>query len=111
MSKFSTGAVRDSMRGKGSPSLMPTSALRAIACRFEDGASKYGRDNWRKGIPTSRYIDGIYRHLWGFMEGEISEDHLSAVLWNAACLYETIEMIKNKDLPEELNGHLNNKLR
>ena len=39
MSKFSTGAVRDSMRGKGSPSLMPTSALRAIACRFEDGSS------------------------------------------------------------------------
>ena len=37
-SNFSTGAVRDAMRGKGIPSLMPVSALRAVARRFEDGA-------------------------------------------------------------------------
>ena len=50
MSNFSTGAVRDAMRGKGLPSLMPVSALRAVSRRFEDGAEKYGRDNWKKEI-------------------------------------------------------------
>ena len=64
MSNFETGAVRDAMNGKGLPSLIPTCALRSIAKRFEDGATKYGRDNWMKGIPLSRYCDASHRHLW-----------------------------------------------
>jgi len=67
-SEFDTGAVRDAMEGKGMPSLLPIAALRAASKRFEDGANKYGRDNWTKGIPLSRYIDSLYRHLWQFME-------------------------------------------
>jgi hypothetical protein len=101
-SNFSTGAVRDAMRGKGIPSLMPVSALRATSRRFEDGAEKYGRSNWQKGIPVSRYIDSINRHLWQFMEEDRAEDHLSAVIWNAMCLYETKNMIDKGELPKDL---------
>ncbi len=103
MSHFGTGAVRDAMQHKGLPSQIPMSALRAVARRFEDGAEKYGRDNWKKGIPLSRYIDSIYRHLWDFMDGDESEDHLSAVMWNAMCLYETKDRIDEETLPESLN--------
>ena len=63
---FNTGAVRDAMKGKGIPSMIPTEAIYAIARRFEDGATKYGADNWRKGIPLSRYCDSAYRHLMAF---------------------------------------------
>ena len=45
-SEFQTGSVRDACEGKGIPSLIPVSALRSVAKRFEDGATKYGRDNW-----------------------------------------------------------------
>tara|TARA_S200002703_G_C3710000_1_gene218077 strand:+ start:205 stop:552 length:348 start_codon:yes stop_codon:yes gene_type:complete len=103
MSHFTTGAVRDAMDGKGLPSHMPTSALRAASRRFEEGAEKYGSGNWEKGIPLSRYIDSIYRHLWDFMEGDEEEDHLSAVMWNAMCLYETKEKIDEESLPSSLN--------
>ena len=103
MSQFDTGAVRDAMQNKGLPSQMPMSALRAAARRFEDGAEKYGRDNWKKGIPLSRYIDSIYRHLWDFMDADEAEDHLSAVIWNAMCLYETKDRIDEEVLPEHLN--------
>lgn len=102
-SEFSTGAVRDAMSGKGMPSLIPIHALRAVARRFEDGATKYGRDNWRKGIPTSRYVDSLYRHLWQLMEGDTSEDHGGAVIWNAMCLVETKRLIETGELPSELN--------
>ena len=44
---FDTGAVRDSMKGKGMPSMIPTCAIMAMARRFEDGASKYGANNYR----------------------------------------------------------------
>ena len=99
---FNTGAVRDAMAGKGLPSCIPTSALRAVSKRFEDGAVKYGRDNWQKGIPVSRYVDSIYRHLWAFMEGDVDEDHLSAVIWNAMGLYDTMASMDNEALPSEL---------
>ena len=102
-SEFQTGAVRDAMRGKGMPSLMPVSALRAVAKRFEDGAAKYGRDNWKKGIPVSRYIDALYRHLWQLMEKDTKEDHGGAVIWNAMCLVETLDAIERGELPKELD--------
>ena len=73
-SEFATGAVRDASEGKGNPSLIPIDALRAVSKRFEDGATKYGRDNWQQGIPLSRYVDSLYRHLWQFMEGDDTED-------------------------------------
>ena len=102
-SEFDTGAVRDAMEGKGMPSLLPIAALRAASKRFEDGANKYGRDNWTKGIPLSRYIDSLYRHLWQFIEGDESEDHAGAIVWNAMCLVQTDEWIKNGKLPKSLD--------
>lgn len=102
-SEFTTGAVRDAMSGKGTPSLIPIDALRAVSKRFEDGASKYGRDNWKKGIPLSRYVDSLYRHLWQLMEDDQAEDHGGAVIWNAMCLIQTKQWIKEGKLPKELN--------
>jgi len=103
MTNFSTGAVRDAMRGKGFPSLIPTCALKSLAKRFEDGATKYGRDNWQKGIPISRYCDAAHRHLWALRDGQTDEDHFGAVLWNIACWQKTKNMIDSGILPEELN--------
>ena len=102
-SEFNTGAVRDAMFGKGMPSLIPPDALRAVAKRFEDGATKYGRDNWKKGIPLSRYVDSLYRHLWSYMEGCTEEDHGGAIIWNAMCLVQTREWIRKGKLPKELD--------
>ncbi len=102
-SEFSTGAVRDASEGKGLPSLIPLDALRAVARRFEDGATKYGRNNWQQGIPLSRYVDSLYRHLWQFMEGDETEDHAGAIIWNAMCLTQTKKWIETGKLPKELN--------
>lgn len=102
-SEFNTGAVRDAMQGKGNPSLIPIDALRAVSRRFEDGADKYGRNNWQKGIPLSRYVDSLYRHLWQFMEKDNTEDHGGAVIWNAMCLIQTKKWIDEGRLPMELD--------
>lgn len=97
-SEFDTGAVRDASLGKGIPSAIPVRALMKLAKRFEDGAAKYERDNWKKGIPLSRYVDSLYRHLWAFLEGDDTEDHLGAIIWNAVCLSETFDMIEDGTL-------------
>lgn len=100
--QFETGAVRDAMSGKGLPSLIPPESIRRLARRFEDGAEKYGRDNWQKGIPLSRYNDAIIRHTLAAAEGQDDEDHLGAVLWNAAAWIWTEGQIAKGNLPQEL---------
>ena len=102
-SEFETGAVRDAPAGKGRPSLIPTSSLIRLSKRFEDGAEKYGVDNWRKGIPLSRYIDSTNRHLWAFQQGDASEDHLGAIMWNAVAMSATYDLIIEGKLPPSLN--------
>jgi hypothetical protein len=102
-SEFETGAVRDASVGKGLPSLIPPIAIRKMARRFEDGATKYGRDNWQKGIPLSRYVDAIFRHTLAAVEGQQDEDHIGAVLWNAAAWAWTEQAIENGRLPESLD--------
>lgn len=48
---------------------------------------KYGDyRNWEKGMPFSRYIDGMGRHYCGVLKRDESEDHLAAIVWNAMCM-------------------------
>ena len=64
---------------------------------------KYERLNWLKGIPLSRFQDAIARHTLAASEGQSDEDHLGAVLWNAAAWMETERRIKLGTLPKELD--------
>lgn len=102
--EFSTGAVRDIQEGKGRFDLLPIHAIIRLARHFENGAKKYGDDNWRKGIPLRRYLDSMIRHVYKFSGGLDDEDHLTAIIWNACCLLETQEMINRGKLPKELDN-------
>ena len=100
---YPTGAVRDASTGKGHFHSIPPSALRRLAKRFEDGALKYSKNNWMKGIALSHYQDSLLRHTLAWAEGDTSEDHLGAILWNAAAMDWTEQAIAAGCLPSELN--------
>ena len=100
---FETGARRDIQVGKGRYDLISPIFLRRLAQHFENGAVKYGIRNWEKVIPLTRYLDSAMRHLCNFIEGDRSEDHLSACAWNISCVIHTEEMIERGLLPESLN--------
>lgn len=102
--EFPTGAVRDIQEGKGRFDLLPPYTITRLAKHYEGGAKKYNDDNWRKGIPTKRFADSALRHLFQYLDGERSEDHLAAVLFNVAGIIETQEMIKRGILPPELDN-------
>lgn len=101
--KFSTGAHRDIQEGKGRFDLLPYYAITRLAQHFENGAKKYGDENWRKGIPLRRYLDSMIRHAFKVLAGMDDEDHLAAVAWNACCLLETQELVRLGLLPKELD--------
>lgn len=56
-----------------------------VAVHFEEGAKKYGPDNWRKGIPVHCYIDSAVRHYLKFLRGDQDEHHDRAFAWNLMC--------------------------
>lgn len=102
--KFSTGAVRDTQKGKGRYDLLPTRALRRLAEHYENGAVKYGDNNWLKGIPLRRLADSALRHLLKALEGKTDEDHLTACAWNVLGIIELQERIEENLLPKELDN-------
>lgn len=56
-----------------------------VSKHFEDGAVKYGDNNWRKGIDVNCYIDSAMRHFFKFLRGDTDEHHDRAVAWNIMC--------------------------
>lgn len=62
-----------------------SSTLLEVSIHFEEGAKKYGENNWQKGIPTHCYIDSAVRHYLKFKRGDTDERHDRAFLWNLIC--------------------------
>lgn len=101
--EFSTGARRDMGKGKGRFDLVPFYSLFRLAAHFENGAIKYGPDNWQKGMPLRQYLDSAIRHLYKYLAGFREEDHLSAAAWNVFVFIWTEQAIRDGKLPKELD--------
>lgn len=56
--------------------LVPAVALTAVAKAMALGAGKYGESNWR-GLPQSNCINHALRHIYMYLGGDRSEEHLS----------------------------------
>lgn len=70
--------------------------LLEVSKHFEEGAKKYGENNWQKGIPESSYIDSAVRHYLKWRRGDDDERHDRAFVWNIMCLIWTHEHITDK---------------
>lgn len=56
-----------------------------VSHHFEDGAVKYGENNWKKGIPLHCYLDSAARHFLKWARGNTDEPHDRAFVWNLLC--------------------------
>lgn len=74
-----------------------------VSKHFEEGAIKYGENNWRKGIPESSYIDSAVRHYLKWLRGDDDERHDRAFVWNIMCLIWTHEHAPCK-MPAWIDG-------
>lgn len=59
--------------------------LLEVAKHFEEGAKKYGENNWQKGLPVHCYIDSAVRHYLKRLRGDKDEPHDRAFVWNLMC--------------------------
>ena len=56
-----------------------------VSKHFEDGAEKYGENNWQKGLPAYCYINSAVRHYLKHLRGDVDEPHDRAFVWNILC--------------------------
>jgi len=96
------GAEREMATGKGRFDLIPAYPHLRLAQHYENGAKKYAERNWEKGLKLGRFMDSLERHLNQFKDGDRSEDHLAAILWNAYGYIWTEREISEGRLPTDL---------
>ena len=61
------------------------SMLIAVSMHFEEGAEKYGENNWQKGLPVKCYINSAVRHYLKYLREDTDERHDRAFCWNILC--------------------------
>lgn len=66
-------------------------AIFELSKHFEEGAKKYGENNWQKGIESKYYINSAGHHLLQYERGDIDEPHDRSFMWNMMCCIWTCE--------------------
>ena len=99
---FETGAVRDSATNKPRIDLISPFALQRLGEWLRLGAQRYTERNWEKGIPVSRCIASLYRHLVAYHAGDRRENHLAAIMVNASFIMHYEEMVQRGRLDRGL---------
>ena len=103
LENFETGAVRDTQVGKPRPDLISPFATERLGAWLALGAQRYDERNWESGMPFSRVLASLERHLTSYKQGCKDEDHLVAIACNAMFLLHYEEGIKRGFLPPGLN--------
>ncbi len=78
---------------------LPPRGIEGYAAAMSEGALKYAPRNYELGIPVSDTTNHGLRHLWRFLDGDKSEDHLGHASWN---FMTAIHMMER--LPEMAKG-------
>jgi hypothetical protein len=74
----------------------PTMLLE-VGKHFEEGAKKYGENNWQKGIEPKYYVDSAIRHYLKWRRGDKDEPHDRAFVWNIMCCIWEVDWHKKSD--------------
>jgi hypothetical protein len=79
--RFATGAVRSSDAEATRYDLISPIGLEAVARTCAEGAAKYGDWNWEAGMPVTDLLNHALRHVYLYLSGDRSEDHLPHAAW------------------------------
>jgi hypothetical protein len=90
--RYESGAVRSSDAELTRYDLVTPIGLAAVAAACAEGARKYGDYNWERGMPASDMINHALRHIYLFLGGDRSEDHLGHAAWNVMGAIHSLEV-------------------
>ena len=84
---FESGSQRDNDVNKPLPNHLDAYVRMRYGYLLRNGATHYGKGNWKKGQPKETAIESLHRHLgWFEINHDLGlpqdEDHLSAMIFN-----------------------------
>lgn len=94
---FTTGAVRSGDRNNVRYDLISPIGLKRVAETYAEGAEKRGAHNWENGMPVADLLNHALAHLFDYLAGDRSQDHLAHAGWNV------LAAIHSETLWPELN--------
>lgn len=104
ITKFKSGAIRDSQKGKVDfTETISWTAFNRYARYMTSKKEKYGAGNFKKGIDTWSYVQSALRHIDKYMRNtyengtdELDQDHLAAIVFNVFGIMHNEEQKKLK---------------
>lgn len=65
--------------------------MRRVAEAMAHGASKYGEGNWTLGMPVKFLLNHALAHVYNWLDGDRSEDHLGHAAANLLMACHSLE--------------------
>lgn len=90
--EYDTGAVRSADCDNVRYDLISPIGMAALARTYAEGAEKFGEFNWENGMPVNDLLNHAIAHLFKFLSGDRSEDHLGHAAWNVLGAVHSLEM-------------------
>jgi hypothetical protein len=80
--RFETGAERSSDADNERWDYISPIGLKSVAETCAEGAEKYSAYNWEKGMSADILLNHAIRHIYMWLGGDRSENHLGHAAWN-----------------------------
>jgi hypothetical protein len=77
-----SGAIRSTDKDNVAYHLISPIALKVLAQVLKEGGQKYGEYNWENGFPVTDILNHAVGHIYDFLSGDNSEDHLGHAFCN-----------------------------
>lgn len=90
--EYDTGAVRSGDCEKTRYDLISPIGLERLAQTYAEGAEKFGAFNWENGMPVTDLLNHAIAHVYKFLRGDRSEDHLAHAAWNILGAIHSLEV-------------------
>lgn len=90
--KYQTGAERSADCDDVRYDLISPVGLRALAKTYAEGAEKFGSHNWENGMPAADMLNHAVSHIFAFLGGDKTEDHLAHAAWNILGAIHSLEL-------------------
>lgn len=98
--EYDTGAVRNADCEPYRYDLISPVGLESLASTYAEGVAKFGYCNWENGMPIPDLLNHAIAHIYKYLGGDRSENHLGHAAWNI------IGAIHSEKLWPELNRDL-----
>lgn len=72
-----------------SPTCLPPRVLLDQSLILAKGKKKYGKDNWKQ-IPPDDHLDHALVHIFGYMVGDIQDNHLGHAICRLMMAHELL---------------------